>query len=228
LGLGRGELVYPLEDWPAVACVVITPEVGVSTPKAFAQWDRLMARGLKPDSKQDSDAALKRRSSTVALDAVVSDMAPNAASLRLTSTGEGARRSMSGVSLTTDSASDRMGELSREFSAWLSESYSGAPDLRGRAENLLLGLVRTGIQNDFEQVVFPEYPELSEGKKALVLAGAKYASLSGSGSTLYGLFGSTEAARAGAKTLQRQGWPARATVTLTRKQYWRKFLVSSF
>ncbi|MGD0990500.1 MAG: 4-(cytidine 5'-diphospho)-2-C-methyl-D-erythritol kinase [Candidatus Sulfotelmatobacter sp.] len=228
LGLGRGELVYPLEDWPAVACVVITPEVGVSTPKAFAQWDRLMARGLKPDSKQDSDAALKRRSSTVALDAVVSDMAPNAASLRLASTGEGARRSMSGVSLTTDSASDRMGELSREFSAWLSESYSGAPDLRGRAENLLLGLVRTGIQNDFEQVVFPEYPELSEGKKALVLAGAKYASLSGSGSTLYGLFGSTEAARAGAKTLQRQGWPARATVTLTRKQYWRKFLVSSF
>src|SRR5229473_2617824 len=41
LGLGRGEQVYPLEDFPAMACVVVTPEVGVSTPKAFAEWDRL-------------------------------------------------------------------------------------------------------------------------------------------------------------------------------------------
>src|ERR1700752_5030560 len=41
LGVGRGEQVYPLEDLPAMACVVVTPEVGVSTPKAFAAWDRL-------------------------------------------------------------------------------------------------------------------------------------------------------------------------------------------
>src|ERR1017187_2066997 len=43
LGLGRGEQVYPLEDLPAMACVVVTPEVGVSTPKAFAEWDGRMA-----------------------------------------------------------------------------------------------------------------------------------------------------------------------------------------
>ena len=41
LGVGRGEQVYPLEDLPATACVVVTPEVGVSTPKAFAEWDRI-------------------------------------------------------------------------------------------------------------------------------------------------------------------------------------------
>src|SRR5579871_2590940 len=41
LGLGRGEQVYPLPDFPAIACVVVTPEVGVSTPKAFAAWDAL-------------------------------------------------------------------------------------------------------------------------------------------------------------------------------------------
>ena len=111
---------------------------------------------------------------------------------------------------------------------WLSESYSGAPFRRGRAENPLLELVRAGIKNDFEQVVFPEYPELSEGKSALERAGAKYASLSGSGSTLYGLFASKEAARAAAARLCRQGWAAQATVTLTRKQYRSKFLVSSF
>ena len=45
LGVGRGEQVYPLQDLPAMACVVVTPEVGVSTPKAFAEWDRLHAQG---------------------------------------------------------------------------------------------------------------------------------------------------------------------------------------
>ena len=42
LGVGRGEEVYPLPDLPSLAMVVVTPEVGVSTPKAFADWDALM------------------------------------------------------------------------------------------------------------------------------------------------------------------------------------------
>ena len=171
LGIGRGEQVYPLEDFPTTACVIVTPEVGVSTPRAFAEWDR---------------------------------------------------------KLTLPKASDRMIELGRGLSAWLSENNSGAPrgrqhgTQRGRAENPLLALVRAGIENDFEQVVFPEYPELSEGKSALERAGAKYASLSGSGSTLYGLFVSKEAARAAVARLRKQGWAAQATVTLTRGQYWRR------
>ena len=115
-----------------------------------------------------------------------------------------------------------MVELGRGLSAWLGEMYSGAPFRRGRAENPLLELVRAGIKNDFEEVVFPEYPELSEGKSALECAGAKYASLSGSGSTLYGLFASKEAARAAVTRLQRQGWAAQATVTLTRGEYWKR------
>ena len=45
LGVGRGEQVYPLPDLPALACVVVTPESGVSTPKAFAEWDRLYGAG---------------------------------------------------------------------------------------------------------------------------------------------------------------------------------------
>jgi 4-diphosphocytidyl-2-C-methyl-D-erythritol kinase len=174
LGVGRGEQVYPLEDLLASPCVVVTPEVGVSTPKAFAEWDR---------------------------------------------------------KLTMPGASDRMGELGRGLSAWLSESYSGAPrqvSTRGRAENPLLELVRAGIKNDFEQVVFPEYPELSEVKSALERAGAKYASLSGSGSALYGLFASKETARMAAARLRKRGWVAQATVTLTRREYWKKFLVSRF
>src|ERR1700758_162944 len=44
LGGGRGEEVYPLPDLPAMPCVIATPEIGVSTPKAFADWDALMER----------------------------------------------------------------------------------------------------------------------------------------------------------------------------------------
>src|ERR1700687_6102136 len=40
LGVGRGEEVYPLPDLPAIPCVVATPEIGISTPRAFADWDR--------------------------------------------------------------------------------------------------------------------------------------------------------------------------------------------
>src|ERR1700758_186133 len=43
LGVGRGEEVYPLPDLPALACVIATPEVGVSTPKAFADWDLMVS-----------------------------------------------------------------------------------------------------------------------------------------------------------------------------------------
>jgi 4-diphosphocytidyl-2-C-methyl-D-erythritol kinase len=123
-----------------------------------------------------------------------------------------------------------MSLLGRGLSAWLGESYSGAPrrhfgELRGRAENPFLALVRAGIKNDFEEVVFPEYPELSEGKRALERAGAKYASLSGSGSTLYGLFASKDAARAAVAKLRRQGWAAQATVTVTRREYWKRIFL---
>ena len=38
LGIGHGEEVYPLPELPPTACVVATPELGVSTPKAFANW----------------------------------------------------------------------------------------------------------------------------------------------------------------------------------------------
>ena len=42
LGIGRGEDVYPLPDLPETPCVIATPELGVSTPKAFADWDSLV------------------------------------------------------------------------------------------------------------------------------------------------------------------------------------------
>jgi 4-diphosphocytidyl-2-C-methyl-D-erythritol kinase len=186
LGVGRGEQVYPLPDFPATACVVVTPEIGVSTPKAFAEWDRLCeSRSAKNES---------------------------------------------GNKLTALHSFDRMNELSRGLSAWLGGLYSSAPsgflEGRGRAGNPLLRLDRAGIENDFEQVVFPEYPKLGEAKRALVRAGAKYASLSGSGSTLYGLFASRQAAASAVAQLRKQGWAAQATSTISRNAYGRRLFAA--
>ncbi|MBQ1698654.1 MAG: 4-(cytidine 5'-diphospho)-2-C-methyl-D-erythritol kinase [Bacteroidales bacterium] len=44
------------------------------------------------------------------------------------------------------------------------------------------------IKNDFEQFLFPKYPELQRYKDALYESGAIYASMTGSGSALFGIF----------------------------------------
>jgi 4-diphosphocytidyl-2-C-methyl-D-erythritol kinase len=44
------------------------------------------------------------------------------------------------------------------------------------------------VRNDFEAVVFEKYPRLKLLKEALYSMGAVYASMSGSGATLYGIF----------------------------------------
>ncbi len=206
LGVGRGEEVYPLPDLPSLPIVVVTPGVGVSTPKAFGDWDALMAR-------------------------------EKAAELRSAWTGEGARphthtssTHTGGEQLTRAGASDRLFEVGWALSAWLSSLTSGYPNTgasaRGgsRAGNLLSDLVRTGIENDFEKVVFPQYPELRDIKGALERAGAGYSSLSGSGSTLYGLFRSPAEAAKAAIHLRKQGLETVATSTLTRQQYWKRIL----
>ncbi len=47
---------------------------------------------------------------------------------------------------------------------------------------------REEIENDFEENIFEEYPKLQSIKKQLYIEGAIYASMTGSGSTIYGIF----------------------------------------
>jgi 4-diphosphocytidyl-2-C-methyl-D-erythritol kinase len=193
LGMGRGEQVSPLRDLPPMDCVLALPEVGVSTPQAFREWDELQVAG---DRLQVS----------------------------------GAR------GLTRSGASDRLSKLSRALSAALCPEAatisSGVTASRGdlaETVNPLLALVRTGIENDFEQVVFRQHPFLGDIKR--ILAGsaqpeeaAVCAALSGSGSALFGLYGSAEAAYAAEARLTAAGIRSLRTRMLPRAEYWRSMV----
>ena len=182
-GEGRGEVVRAVQDIPATWCVIAVPEVGVSTPKAFKDWD-----------------------------------------LRASQLPEGAE-------------SSRIEELSRALAACyagpgtsgilaeaLPEETDGDAAQQDLAEKTLLALVRTGIGNDFEEVVFPQYPFLREIKRQLMgsesVGSAIVAGLSGSGSALFGLYRSEEDAGEAQRRVQSLGVKALITRTLPRAAYW--------
>ena len=78
------------------------------------------------------------------------------------------------------------------------EAYAGIirhPEVAGQIRSFvfehsdLSSLSASGLfVNDFEQTVFPLHPAIANIKKRLLDAGAYYASMSGSGSTVFGLF----------------------------------------
>jgi 4-diphosphocytidyl-2-C-methyl-D-erythritol kinase len=157
--------------------------------------------------------------------------APDAA----VSTPEAFREWDARAALTGQGALDRL-EVSSQAVArvWARAGSSGAnPAGGGLAEDPFLALVRTGITNDFETVVLPQHPLLHDLKHALAgtptqnLAGsadgsAIWAALSGSGSSLFGVYQTAEAARAAAKRVEQLGAKALVTRTLGRDEYWRE------
>lgn len=195
LGLDRGQQVFPLPDLDPIRCVIAVPEIGVSTPQAFRDWDGLCAR-------------------------------------------EG---------LTAEASTDKLRKLSRAYLSAFGVEAPADGQTAGSSGVIPLGndlagptgsaLVRTGItswiENDFERVVFPQHPSLREIKRILAGSGtpeaALYASLSGSGSALYGLYrtrGDAEAAqsRLGAQAGELKLRSVVITRTLPRTPYWQKML----
>jgi 4-diphosphocytidyl-2-C-methyl-D-erythritol kinase len=145
--------------------------------------------------------------------------------------------------LTAEASTAKLNELSRAYAsafagaipagrqgAGSSGVLSVGKDLAGPQES---ALVRTGIsswiQNDFERVVFRQHPSLAEIKRLLAASGtpeaALHASLSGSGSALFGLYltrGDAEAAR---RRLADAGVESLLTRTLPRSGYWSEMLL---
>ncbi len=141
--------------------------------------------------------------------------------------------------LTVDASEDRLEQLSRAYVSAFTEAMhrsgsSGVPandrDLAGPQES---ALVRTGItswiRNDFERVVFPQHPSLAEIKRLLAAddtpEAAVYASLSGSGSALFGLYLTREHAQAAQERLTSAGVQSQMTQTLPRSRYWTEMIV---
>jgi 4-diphosphocytidyl-2-C-methyl-D-erythritol kinase len=251
LGLGRGELVVPMPDLPRTWCVVAVPEVGVSTPAAFRDWDALAARGEPTSQSRDMGHPVTGRSDMI-------------------EAGSGVRSQVSGIrsqvsdlgyqvpeaALTSVDNPDRLNELSLAYASLSAKTGDRKPGTSGivrdpnpekkqglsgenqsyprndLAENTLLALVRTGIgnrglHNDFEDVVFPQYPSLRITKRELMgsESGATdspaiYAALSGSGSALFGLYRSEADAEAAQRRVQASGVKAFVTSTLPREDYW--------
>jgi 4-diphosphocytidyl-2-C-methyl-D-erythritol kinase len=78
-------------------------------------------------------------------------------------------------------------------------------------------------RNDFEAVVFKLYPEIERAKDALKQSGAHRAMLSGSGSSVFGVFDSRREAERACEALRGEfGWQIFACATLTRAEYLRE------
>ena len=57
-----------------------------------------------------------------------------------------------------------------------------------------IGEWQNSIANDFEKSIFPIHPIINNIKQTLIEMGADYASMSGSGSAVYGIFKSDKLA----------------------------------
>lgn len=78
----------------------------------------------------------------------------------------------------------------------------------------------TALENDFEEVVFPRFPQLGRIKRKLQELGAEWASMSGSGSAMYGLFRTLRKAETAAAAVAREG-AVFVVQTLGRRNYTR-------
>jgi 4-diphosphocytidyl-2-C-methyl-D-erythritol kinase len=142
--------------------------------------------------------------------------------------------------LTAEASEAKLNELSRAYASSFSgvEAWDGSSGVFSQIRNdggedlagpQVSALVRTGIANDFESVVFQQHPLLSEIKRTLAASGtpeaALHASLSGSGSALFGLYRGRRDADAACDRLRAMGIRSLLTRTLPRPAYWRQMIL---
>lgn len=130
VGLGRGEEIYPVPDFPSLAGVLAAPGIAVSTADAYRDLNRPFQ-----EDRPDASAFAK---------------------------------------------------LVREFSG----EFIAPASMASRWNGVGLG------RNDFEGPVFRKHRQIAKWKKAFLAAGAMHAMMSGSGSSVFGLWPDSQSARA--------------------------------
>lgn len=144
LGLGRGDEITPLDDWPRHWVVLLVPGFGVSSREAFGWYDAWLDRRRSPTEREP-------------------DIVPG---------------------------------------PWPSGSMR--------------------MTNDLEGPVAERHPEIEQMKAALRGAGAFGSAMSGSGSTVFGLFRGRQDAQAAVDALSGSDWRVILTESLTRSEYARQ------
>lgn len=106
---------------------------------------------------------------------------------------------------------------SAEAYSWLtlSDEFNS---IEGSYAPLVSGSAPSEPRNDFETAVFARHPVLSDIKNELLASGALRASLSGSGSAIFGIFGSQEAASRALPRVRNHG-TSRVLRPLPRPEY---------
>jgi 4-diphosphocytidyl-2-C-methyl-D-erythritol kinase len=236
LGSDRGQVVEAVADVTLdgvteIDCVIALPAIGVSTPAAFRDWDRRFEAAnseAPPHSMEPNEMGHLAGLLIPPVRDRIEELSRTYASVLLRQNRSGA----SGILPDPSSGpSDRNipekpQGLSREqlhASLMFARTQDESGIEKNLAENSLLALVRTGIESDFETVVFPQYPLLREIKRHLMgtaESSAVYAALSGSGSALFGLYRSQTDASAAQQRLQQFGVEAIVTKTMPRARYW--------
>jgi 4-diphosphocytidyl-2-C-methyl-D-erythritol kinase len=202
LGQDRGQEVSPLPDIEPTWCVVVVPEVAVSTPQAFRDWDALCAQeGLTPEASADRLKESSRAYAS-AFRGAIPESGLGAGSSGVFSAGE---------DLAGPQESKQWSGLVRTgITSWIENDFERVvfPQHPSLAEIKRL-LAATGR------------PEA-----------ALYSALSGSGSALFGLYLTREDAEAAQDRIEResQALAVRNTVitrTLPRRAYWDQMIVES-
>ena len=196
LGVDRGQEVYPLPDIEPVWCTVAVPEVGVSTPQAFGDWDIwCAAHGLTAEASADR-LRKSSRAYASAFRGEVPEGGFGAGSSGVFSQGE----DLAGPQETRQ----RSGLVRTGIMSWIENDFERVvfPQHPSLAE----------IKRILADGGPPE--------------AAVFAALSGSGSALFGLYltrGDAEAARERVES-QVPGTRAHVTQTLPRTGYWEKMI----
>ena len=108
------------------------------------------------------------------------------------------------------------------------EAYAdlGASNLTIKGPNRILNvsssaqLLNRELTNDFEKTVFARYSEVGRAKQKLLELGAKQASMSGSGASVFGIFDNEETRQTALKALgEEANWRSFAVAAVSRNDY---------